>query len=234
MKKNLNITEIEALSRVEVEKYAIEKICIKEFNIYLVDLGSYFGYSALVFKDSHHIYFANLYGANQIYDDHIQLREKYINSLNNMLFLDDELTSATSYDDHEKKANFIRNYMPQEYEYLTIFCIKNYQGEDLEKYKSGKYTYYSDIAFAYFKDTSYQDRAEPLIKKLRKSYTDIMEDLKEFKKAVKKELHNYEACITYEYDTALGALGIVFEELPKAKQNAVLEAFKEVTSERGY
>ena len=230
--ENLNITTIEALSKAEVEKYATEKICIKGFNVYLVDLGEYFGYSALVFKDDHHIYFANLYEMHYRYNNPTdkQLRGKYISLLNNKLFTDEELTTVKDHDEYEKKTEFIRNYMPQEYDYLTAFCINGiYKGENLKKYESGKYTYYSDITFAYFKDTSYQDRAEPLIKKLRKSYNTIMEDLKEFKKAVKKELYNHEACITYEYDTALGSLGLVFEELPKAKQNAVLEVFKEVT-----
>lgn len=236
MKNNLNINEIQALLVEEVKAYSLEKLSIKGFDVYLIDLGKYFGYSALVFKDAHHIYHANLYELFYKYDNptHGQLRERYINILNNKLFLDEELISVDNYHDYNRKTFFIRNYMSQEYDYLTAFCINGkYSEKDLEKFKSGKYPNYSNIAFAYFKDNSYQDRAKPLINKLEKSYSDVMENIHIFKEAVKQALYNHEVCITYEFDAALSSMGLVFEELPNSKQAAVLEMFKEVTSERG-
>ena len=59
-----------------------------------------------------------------------------------------------------------------------------------------------------------------------------MENIDNFKEAVRHALYNHEACITYEYETALESMGLVFENLPKNKQMAVIEAFKEVTSIR--
>ena len=233
--ENLNINEIEALSIEEVKTITLEKLYVKGFDIYLVNLGEYFGYSALVFKDNHHIYFANLYELHYRYNSptHEQLKKKYISLLNNKLFTDEELTTVKDHKDYEKKTHFIRNYMPQEYDYLTAFCINGiYKGKDQEKYESGEYTAYSNIAFAYFKDNSYQNRAKSLISKLERSYKEAMENIDNFKEAVRHALYNHEACITYEYETALESMGLVFENLPKNKQMAVIEAFKEVTSIR--
>ena len=228
--ENLTIEEIEALSIDEVKTITLEKLYVKGFDIYLVDLGEYFGYSALVFKDNHHVYFANLYELHYRYNSptHEQLKKKYISLLNNKLFTDEELTTVKDHEDYEKKTYFIRNYMSQEYDCLTAFCINGiYKGKDKEKYESGEYTAYSNIAFAYFKDNSYQNRAKPLISKLERSY---MENIDNFKEAVKQALYNYEACITCEYETALESLGLVFENLPKNKQMVVIETFKEVTA----
>ena len=149
------------------------------------------------------------------------------------MFTDEELTTVKDHKDYEKKTHFIRNYMPQEYDYLTAFCINGiYKGKDQEKYESGEYTAYSNIAFAYFKDNSYQNRAKSLISKLERSYKEAMENIDNFKEAVRHALYNHEACITYEYETALESMGLVFENLPKNKQMAVIEAYKEVTSIR--
>lgn len=233
--KKLNIEQIETLQIEEVRANALEKINIKGFDVYLVDLGKYFGYSALVFKNDHHIYFANLYELHYRYNSPIreQLKEKYINLLNDKLFTDEELTTVKDHEDYNKKTYFIRNYMPQEYDYLTAFCINGiYKGKDQEKYESGEYTNYSNIAFAYFKDNSYQNRAKPLIYKLEKSYKEVMENIDNFKEAVRYALYNHEACITYEYETALNSLGLTFEELPKDKQLVVLKTFNEILSEK--
>lgn len=233
--KNLNINDIEALSIEEVKTITLEKLYVKGFDIYLVNLGEYFGYSALVFKDNHHIYFANLYELHYRYNSptHEQLKKKYISLLNNKLFTDEELTTVKDHKDYEKKTHFIRNYMPQEYDYLTAFCINGiYKGKDQEKYESGEYIAYSNIAFAYFKDNSYQNRAKSLISKLERSYKEAMENIDNFKEAVRHALYNHEACITYEYETALESIGLKYAELPKNKQDIIIEVFNEVLSEK--
>lgn len=215
--KNLNINDIEALSIEEVKTITLEKLYVKGFDIYLVNLGEYFGYSALVFKDNHHIYFANLYELHYRYNSptHEQLKKKYISLLNNKLFTDEELTTVKDHKDYEKKTHFIRNYMPQEYDYLTAFCINGiYKGKDREKYESVEYINYSNIAFAYFKDNSYQNRAKPLISKLEKSYKEVIENIDNFKEAVKHALYNHETCITYEYEKVVSQLSIA-EQMQK-------------------
>ena len=61
----MNIREIENLTFEEVEKFRengiAEKIAVKEHNCYFMDLGEYFGYSVLVFKNNRHIYYVNNY-----------------------------------------------------------------------------------------------------------------------------------------------------------------------------
>ena len=111
-------------------------------------------------------------------------------------------------------------------------CWTIYKGKDQEKYESGEYTNYSNIAFAYFKDKSYQERAKPLISKLKKSYKEVMENIDNFKESVRHALYNHEACITYEYETALESIGLKYAELPKNKQDIIIEVFNEVLSEK--
>ena len=54
-----NINEIESLTWDQAQKLAMEIVKIKGHDVILADLGEYFGYSALVFKNGEHIYFAN-------------------------------------------------------------------------------------------------------------------------------------------------------------------------------
>lgn len=60
-KKDWNISNIEALTEAEAQTMALETMQIKEHNIYFVDFVNAFGYSCLVFKNHHHIYYANDY-----------------------------------------------------------------------------------------------------------------------------------------------------------------------------
>lgn len=59
--KKLTITDIEKLTENQVKEIADETMVIKEHNIYFVDLEGYYGYSCLVFKNGHHIHYANDY-----------------------------------------------------------------------------------------------------------------------------------------------------------------------------
>ncbi len=47
----MNIREIEALDENAAKAMAKEAVEVKGHTMYLVDLGGYFGYSALVFAD---------------------------------------------------------------------------------------------------------------------------------------------------------------------------------------
>ena len=63
----MTISEIESLDENQVKAMAKEAIEIKGHTVYLVDLGGYFGYSALVFSDGRHIYHANDYALHHAY-----------------------------------------------------------------------------------------------------------------------------------------------------------------------
>jgi hypothetical protein len=57
----MNITEIESLPEAEAKNLAEESAVIKGYNVYFVDLGGYYGYSVLFYKNNHAIYHANDY-----------------------------------------------------------------------------------------------------------------------------------------------------------------------------
>ena len=96
---DLGIKEIEALTEEEVKEIAEEMLVIKEHNIYLVDFEGYFGYSRLVFKNNHHIYYANDYELHHNYltkdkersEAKALLRERFIEGANNILFTEEEI-----------------------------------------------------------------------------------------------------------------------------------------------
>ena len=54
-KANYTIREIEDLTEAQAAAMATESEIIKEHQIYFIDFGGYFGYSALVFADGQQI-----------------------------------------------------------------------------------------------------------------------------------------------------------------------------------
>ena len=56
-----NIRDIEALTESGAAAFAEEMEEIKGHQVYFIDFGGYFGFSALVFADGQHIYYANDY-----------------------------------------------------------------------------------------------------------------------------------------------------------------------------
>lgn len=65
--KALAINDIELLTFDEAAEIALDYINIKDHDILFVDFGGYFGYSALVFKNEKHIYYANEYELHHKY-----------------------------------------------------------------------------------------------------------------------------------------------------------------------
>ena len=87
---NMNITEIENLTYDEVQNIALDHMTIKDHDCFFVDLGKYFGYSVLIFKNKKHIYYANDYQLHHPATNIQELKEKYIKHLNESLFLDSD------------------------------------------------------------------------------------------------------------------------------------------------
>lgn len=119
---NMNITEIENLTYDEVKNISLDHMTIKDHDCFFVDLGKYFGYSVLIFKNKKHIYYANDYQLYHPATDIQQLKEKYIKHLNESLFLDsDFLLSVSTYDEYQRKNRYLLNYYPQRYDHLSIY-----------------------------------------------------------------------------------------------------------------
>lgn len=214
---NMNITEIEALTFNEVKNIALDHIVIKDHDCFFVDLGKYFGYSVLIFKNKKHIYYANDYQLHHPATDIQQLKEKYIKHLNESLFLDsDFLLSVSTYDEYQRKNRYLLNYYPQRYDHLSIYYCgftpdKNKKAE-FEKLNK-EYKYFSAVGFCYFKDENIVSKLFKYKQILEDSFSEMKKTDDEFRKMIRKELANHEFCIMQDPTDTLNSLGLTRDEL---------------------
>lgn len=227
----MTIHKIESLKYEEALKLASETAEIKGHQIVFVDLGEHFGYSALVFKDEMHIYFANDYALHHVSlaeEGNEALRKYYESVMNNRLYTDEELMEPVkSYDEYNKKRHFLTNYYIQRYEYISIFGIGE---EDEKRIKEGKkkFPFYNPVSYCYVKDESIIIKQKELASFLDKSFQSLKENLDTFREMIARELANHEAGYTCDYDDGLAALGLRFEDLSEAKKLIVKEELEKL------
>ena len=147
--KDWNINEIEALTLEEVDAMKEGCVEINGHTVYLVDFGGYFGYSALVFKDGAHIYYANDYELHHKGKSKDELKAWYVETLPNKIFKDEDLEVVENYDDYERKDYFLRNYYIQRIPYETAFHIYHNETEEKEFKRKIKGMFYNHISFCY-------------------------------------------------------------------------------------
>lgn len=230
--KDLNtIKGIEALTLEEVvilhdKLLGSSKENIKGHEVYFVDFGGYFGFSALVFLNGKHLYYADDFQLHHKmkYTYHGKevesvphtpetLKDYYIEVFNNKLFTFDELQYSYNYDDYQKKDYYFRNYWIMQFDRLSAFYISGTDAEKEFKKAEKKYPFYNCYSFCYMKDENIIKLQLETARKLLDSYKNILKDPELFREAVRYELDNHEACITMEYYDALGALGVSYSKL---------------------
>lgn len=209
--KHWNIDMIQALSEDEARALAIEALKIKGHAVYLVDFGEYFGYSALVFMDGRHIYYANEYELHYRYGDPTreQLRAKYIRYLGRKLFTEDEIAGPIAdYDDYRRRNDFLHNYYGMRREYVSIFAI-NPSKEEREAYERRTATMtYDPVCFAWFDDPAFVERHVELHVALEAAWDERQNDYEVIKEAFIREMYNHEYSINYQGDwDTLSAFG---------------------------
>ena len=198
----MTISEIESLDENQVKAMAKEAIEIKGHTVYLVDLGGYFGYSALVFSDGRHIYHANDYALHHgdKKNDEKSLRDWYVKAMNYKLFTEDELrTTSDDYSEREAKEHYLYDYYPMKREYQTMFCKPE---EAAEWYKRDKDSaIFSDIALAYFKpcDAAFVAHLDELCKAFE-ACNNPLRDYEHAKEAFEHEMWNHEYSINLQGD----------------------------------
>lgn len=222
---NWNITSIENITYEEAKTKALETMVIKEHDCFFVDFGSNFGYSVLVFRNGKHIYYANDYELHHNYmvehEGKEALRQYYIDTMNTKLFTDTELLQdVASYDEYKQKDYFLRNYWIMQFDRLSIFGIGEKEQRKFEEAKPN-FPFYNPVSFCYVVDVEIVEKSKMFSKHLEKAYAELKTNDEAFRNMVIRELANYEACITCDYMDALGALGIIFEELTEARQHIV-------------
>jgi hypothetical protein len=128
------IRDIEALTETQAAAMAIESVTVKGHQVYFVDFGGCFGYSALVFADGHYIKYANDYELHHQGKSRDELREFYFDSLNKKLFTADEMETVTNYQDKQAKEYYIRNYYGLRRDHISMFfCGPDKEREKLRK-----------------------------------------------------------------------------------------------------
>ena len=202
MIKAMTISEIESLDENSVKAMAKEAVEIKGYTVYLVDLGGYFGYGALVFSDGRHIHYANDYALHHgDMKDHAQaLREFYIRAMNEKLFTEDELrTPSDDYSEREAKKYYLRNYYPMKREHQTIFCGINKAAEWYRR--DEKSAIFSKIALAYFKpeDRQFVEHLTELYEAFE-ACNNPLRDYAHAKDAFEHEMWNHEYPINWQRD----------------------------------
>ncbi|MBR6859708.1 MAG: hypothetical protein IKM73_00105 [Acidaminococcaceae bacterium] len=198
------IQEIESVTEEQARDSALETLSIKGHTIYLVDFGGTFGYSCLVFCNGRHIYYANDYQLHHGTVESLEeLRQLYINKLNNILFTEDEIDQPLKdYDEYTRKDYFLRNYYNMREEYVSMFGSFN-DPEFTKQYEKKTANMIRDVySFCYYP----ADKADfirhhyELVSKLQKRRREMQENFEYQKGAFLYEMYNHEYGINWEAD----------------------------------
>lgn len=198
--KEYTIRDIEALTEAQAAKMATEAATIKGHQVYFVDFGGYFGYSALVFADGHHIKHADDYELHHAGKSRAELREFYLDSLSRKLFTAEDMETVSDYQDKQAKEYYIRNYYGLRRDHISMFFC----GPDSERERLRKKTetmIFSPVFMAYYdkKDAGFVKIGEKLLATLENAEPD-KGDSEYWKSAFLREMFNHEYGINWQAD----------------------------------
>lgn len=211
---DLSIHEIEKLTESQAETLAEmttgDRTEIKEHNIYFVDFGGRFGYSVLVYKNNHHIYYANDYQLHHQSRAKEELRNLYIEYLNYKLYTESEISEPIKdYDDYTAKSHYLRNYYPMQEDYVSIFFIgTEAEREEHSKQYEGKI--YNPAALGYFAadKQDFVNRNIELVRILEAQKEKMTNNFEYLKQAFLSEMYNHEYGYNWQADyDVLGCFG---------------------------
>lgn len=201
VEKNYSIRDIEALTEEQAKELSEESMVIKEHNVYFIDFPGYFGYSACVYINGHHIHYANDYALHHPKKTKEELKQWYIGTLNNKLFTEGELTAPiTSYDDYTRKNYFLTNYYPMREDYISAFRINSTDEEEKAFEKSVENMYYNPVSFSYFKDKEFVQHCIKLHVALQEAKNNTLDNYDYWKSAFVSEMCNHEYAINWQGD----------------------------------
>lgn len=186
---------IEEITEEQARKMALETAIIKDHNIYFVDFGGRFGYSVLVFKNNHHIVYANDYQSHHSNVPEERLNPMYKKRMNNILFTESEISEPLkSYDEYSRKSYFIHNYYGMQKDYVSIFDKK----AEFEHIKQNMT--YNPVSFGYYEDAAFVMHHIELMNKLEEQKEKTVDDFEYQKNAFLYEMWNHEYGINWRAD----------------------------------
>lgn len=207
--ESVTIADIESMTEEMAQNCAEEHLSIKGHNVYLIDFPGYFGYSACVFCNGHHVHYANDYELHHKGKDHEWLRNFYMKALNNKLFTEEELKAPIKdYTEYTLKEHFLRNYYPMREDYISAFRICPTEKEEKAFEKSVKNMFYNPITFSYFKDEGFVKHCMELYKALTEAKAATLDNYEYWVDAIYSEMCNHEYGINWQRDfDTLSAFG---------------------------
>lgn len=207
--KTWTIKDIESMTEAEAFTYAGEKLEIKGHQVYILDFGGYFGVSALVFCNGHHIKYANDYELHHQGKNFKELRALYIESLNNKLFTEEELAAPLKdYDEYSRKSYFLHNYYGMRESYVSMFRILHNEEEEKAMEAEVAGLIFNPICFGYYRSAEFVDRCKELAEALEKAKAATVNNYEYQKAAFLREMFNHEYGINWQADyDVLSAFG---------------------------
>lgn len=195
----LSIRDIESLPEEKAVKDALEHLVIKEHEVYLIDLGDAFGYSALVYKNGKPIHYANDYELHHSKRSRGELRNIYVEGLNNKLFTEEELTGPVKgYDDYQRKSYYLHNYYGMRYDNVSMFFIVTPESEAAHN-EAIKGLFFNPVSYSYMADKEAVEHMADLQKRLSDRRKECEQSYEYLKSAFKYEMSNHEYAInTYQ------------------------------------
>lgn len=201
-KRNWCIRDIEDLTEEKAEEMSIEVMDIKEHKIYFVDFENAFGYSCLVFKNNHHIYYANDYQLHHRSADAIEeLKQEYIEKMNSILFTETEITEPLkNYGEYVRKSHFLHNYYGMQVDFISAIHINPTEEFKAVFREQTKDMIYNPVSFSYMSDPDFVKHHIELLETLEKVKAAISGDYKYLRNAFLYEMYNHEYGINWQAD----------------------------------
>nr|DAG22210.1 MAG TPA: hypothetical protein [Caudoviricetes sp.]DAG32340.1 MAG TPA: hypothetical protein [Caudoviricetes sp.] len=200
--KNWTIKEIEAITQQQAAAMAESVQDIKGHQVYFVDFGGYFGFSALVYADGQPIIYANDYELHHQGRARADLRALYVSTLSEKLFTVDELRGPVSdYDELRAKEYYIRNYYGMRRPHVSMwFAGPEAQREALRR-KVEKMVF-SPVFCAYYdpKDADFVKQGAALLEGLSHANEANRENADFWESAFLYEMFNHEYGINWQAD----------------------------------
>lgn len=196
-----SIRDIEALTEADAEAFAEEMEEIKGHRVYFIDFGGYFGFSALVFADGQHIYYANDYELHHKGKSREELRALYVAKLNRVLFTESELVAPTS-DPNEidRRRYYLQNYYGMRRENVSCFQIFHNDAEEAAYTRKISGMVLNRVCFAYYSDRDFVKKCAQLQQGIEAAANANADNFDYWKAAFLYEMNNHEYGINWQAD----------------------------------
>ena len=197
----MTIREIENLTESDVQKMDNEKVDVKGFSVYLVDLGEYFGYSALVYKNNHHIYHADDFQLHHTGKSIEECKKWYLETIPQKLFTEEEIAEPLkSSNDYRRKRDFLINYYGMQVDYISHFGTFHNEEERQAILKKTEGMYDNYVGMCWMNDKDFVEKHEKLWETLCDREKHAMENFDYCKSAFLYEMYNHEYGINWQAD----------------------------------